>query len=98
MIAQPTQSFRKAMLKLDKSEQILVLRTVEQIKSSSAGVGKELAGELRGCRSARTGTNGRLRIVFHPISRDFLQLITVGPRERGVVYYQALKVLKDLEQ
>ena len=98
MIAQPTQAFRKAMLKLDKSEQILVLRTVEQIKSSSAGVGKELAGELRGCRSARTGTNGRLRIVFHPISREFLQLITVGPRERGVVYAQALKVLKDLEQ
>jgi hypothetical protein len=86
------------MLKLDKSEQILVLRTVEQIKSSSAGVGKELAGELRGCRSARTGSNGRLRIVFHPTSRDFLQLITVGPRERGVVYAQALKVLKDLEQ
>lgn len=98
MIAQPTQAFRKAMLKLDKSEQILVLRTVEQIKSSSAEIGKELAGELRGCRSARTGTNGRLRIVFHPISKEFLQLIAVGPRERGVVYAQALKVLKDLEQ
>jgi hypothetical protein len=36
------------MLKLDKSEQILVLRTVEQIRSSNADVGKELSGELRG--------------------------------------------------
>lgn len=98
MIAVPSHAFRKAVLKLDRSEQILVLKTVERICSSRAAIGKHLAGELRGSRSIRTGVQGRLRIVFLAHSPEKVQLLVVGPRENSVVYIQALRVLRELEQ
>lgn len=98
MRAQPTRAFTRAVAKLDRSEQILVLKTVERLKQSEVEIGKLLSGELQGCRSIRTGVSGRLRIVFSLQSVQALRLLIVGPRERGVVYIQALQILKALER
>lgn len=98
MRAQPTRAFAKAVAKLDRSEQILVLKTVERLKQSEVESGKLLSGELQGCRSVRTGISGRLRLVYSLQSVHVLRLLIVGPRERGVVYIQALQILKELER
>lgn len=98
MIAEPTQAFRRAVLKLDRTEQILVLKSVERIKRSEGNLGKRLDGPLHDCFSIRTGMGGRLRIVFSPLSAEALRLLAVGPREHGLVYIQALQVLNQLER
>lgn len=98
MIAASSEAFRASLLKLDRSEQILVLKTVERILSSKAAIGKPLSAGLRGCRSIRTGSQGRLRIVFFTPSAESLKLLAVGPREDAVVYIQALQVLRELER
>jgi hypothetical protein len=41
---------------------------------------------------------GRLRVVYSPESGQVIRLLIVGPRERGIVYIQAVQVLKELEQ
>lgn len=75
-----------------------MLKTIEQIKASDAVSGKALTGLLHECKSIQTGHNGRLRIVFSLRSNQLLQLIVAGPRERGIVYIQAVQVLKELER
>jgi mRNA-degrading endonuclease RelE of RelBE toxin-antitoxin system len=98
VIPQPTRAFTKAVSKLDRSEQILVLKTVERLKQTENEIGKPLTGDLHHCRSIRTGSAGRLRIVFRTETRQVLRLLVVGPRERGIVYIQAVQVIKQLEQ
>ncbi|NBU22728.1 MAG: hypothetical protein EBS38_02285 [Actinobacteria bacterium] len=73
------------------------MKTVEQLKTYDSMAGKVLRGALHGCRSIRTGHHNRLRIVFSARTSEILQLIVVGPRERGMVYIQAIQVLKELE-
>lgn len=84
MIAQPTRAFTRAVARLDRVEQILVLKSVEGIKTRGGQVGKRLSGPLHDCFSLRTGQGGRLRIVFNPESDRILRLIAVGPREQGM--------------
>ena len=98
MIVKSSRAFRGALERLDRSEQLLVLKTVEQIKSSNGDTGKELSGPLHDCKSLRTGHHGRLRIVFSTAPKQPIQLLIVGPRERGIVYIQAIQVLKELER
>lgn len=98
MIAKPARAFTRAVAKLDRVEQILVFKSVERIKIGGGDIGKRLAGPLHDCFSLRTGHGGRLRIVFKLKSFQILRLLTVGPREQGMVYIQALQVLKELER
>ena len=98
MILRPTPAFTRAVRALDRAEQILVLKSVERISQSEQLVGKPLSGGLRNCRSIRTGHMGRLRVVYSTESGQVIRLLIVGPRERGVVYIQAVQVLKELEQ
>jgi mRNA-degrading endonuclease RelE of RelBE toxin-antitoxin system len=95
--AVPTSAFSKAVRKLDRAEQILVLKTVEKLTSSDLILGKRLAGKLSECFSIRTGTNSRLRLVFTS-SPNRVLLVWVGPRADKAVYMQAVGILKELEQ
>ncbi len=98
MIVQATATFRRALAGLDRSEQQLVLKSIERLKGSGYATGKLLHGELHGCRSIRVGHHNRLRIVYSADSGELLQLLIIGPRERGLFYIQAIQVLKELER
>ncbi len=98
MIVRSSHAFRKALERLDRSEQRLVLKTVEQIKASEGAGGKELSGPLHDCKSLRTGHHSRLRVVFSTVPQQPIQLLIVGPRERGVDYIQAIQVMREPER
>jgi mRNA-degrading endonuclease RelE of RelBE toxin-antitoxin system len=98
VIVEATAPFRRALAGLDRSEQKLVLNSIERLKVSGYATGKLLQGELHGCRSIRVGHHNRLRIVYSADSGELLQLLVIGPRERGLVYIQAIEVLKELER
>lgn len=92
MILATREEFALMYQRLDKSEQLLVSKSLERLEASTVPVGKPLRGGLANCRSIRTGHNSRLRIVYQPIG-EVADLVAVGPREGSVVYIVALEII-----
>lgn len=80
MIVQSSPAFRRALERLDRSEQLLVLKTVEQIKASEGAKGKELSGPLRNCKSIRRGITAgyELSLALCPSSQFNFLLLAPG--------------------
>ena len=70
---------------------------LNKIQDSDVPLGKRLSGVLHNCYSIRTGLNHRLRLVYE-IRPNEATILVAGPRERGLVYIQAIEVLRELER
>lgn len=88
-------SFDESFAVLDKSEAILVKRTVDKLDRAHLPLGKPLKGSLKGFFGIRTGQKARLRLVYLPSGTEFV-LLRVGPREDSRVYSDAQNLIEKL--
>lgn len=92
MILATREEFALMYQRLDKSEQLLVSKSLEILENALEPIGKPLRRGLVSARSIRTGHNSRLRIVYQPIG-EIADLVAVGPRDASVVYIIALEII-----
>jgi len=89
--------FQLQALALERADSRQIGAVLNRLAQAEVPIGKRLAGDLHECYSIRVGLNHRLRLVYQLRSPDATVLV-VGSRERGIVYIQAVQVLKELEQ
>lgn len=90
-------TFQRQLLLLEKVDARNIGSLLNRLELSDQPLGKRLGGDLHGCYSIRVGLRQRLRLVYELVDTD-ASVLVVGPREHGMVYIQALEVLKELER
>ncbi len=90
-------TFQKQALTMDRADAKLVGAVLSWLQLTDVPFGKRLSGQLHNCYAIRVGLNHRLRLVYEFQELD-ARVLVVGPRERGIVYIQAIQVLKELER
>lgn len=90
-------TFQRQLLLLERVDSRNIGAALDRLQQSDLPLGKRLAGELQDCYSLRAGLRQRLRLVYEYRGPN-ANVLVVGPREHGLVYVQALQVLKELEQ
>jgi mRNA-degrading endonuclease RelE of RelBE toxin-antitoxin system len=90
-------SFQRQVLAMDRADTRLIGAALSRLQVTEIPIGKRLSGALHNCYSIRVGLNHRMRLVYEVKQLD-ARVLVVGPRERGIVYIQAIQVLKELER
>lgn len=90
-------AFQKQVLAMDRADARLVGAVLSRLQLADLPIGKRLSGELHNCFAVRAGLNHRLRLVYEVRAFE-AKVLVVGPRERGIVYIQAVQILKELER
>lgn len=89
-IEEAIQDFKK----LDRSQQILIRKSILKIEKYGMQVGESLRGELAGCRKLKHKKAG-LRVVFRETKKglEIIQILAIGKRSDKEVYKSATKRL-----
>ncbi|MFJ1626417.1 type II toxin-antitoxin system RelE family toxin [Marinilactibacillus psychrotolerans] len=89
-IEEAIQDFKK----LDRSQQILIRKSILKIEKYGMQVGEALRGELAGCRKLKHKKAG-LRVVFRETKNglEIIQILAIGKRSDKEVYKSATKRL-----
>ncbi|API88042.1 addiction module toxin RelE [Marinilactibacillus sp. 15R] len=89
-IEEAIQDFKK----LDRSQQILIRKSILKIEKYGMQVGEALRGELSGCRKLKHKKAG-LRVVFRETKKglEIIQILAIGKRSDKEVYKSATKRL-----
>ncbi|MFL2072868.1 type II toxin-antitoxin system RelE family toxin [Marinilactibacillus psychrotolerans] len=89
-IEEAIQDFKK----LDRSQQILIRKSILKIEKYGMQVGEDLRGELSGCRKLKHKKAG-LRVVFRETKKglEIIQILAIGKRSDKEVYKSATKRL-----
>ncbi|SJN25040.1 hypothetical protein FM115_03205 [Marinilactibacillus psychrotolerans 42ea] len=89
-IEEAIQDFKK----LDRSQQILIRKSILKIEKYGMQVGEDLRGELSGCRKLKHKKAG-LRVVFRETKNGLgiIQILAIGKRSDKEVYKSATKRL-----
>lgn len=90
------EAFNDLLTEYDRSEKVLIAKTLLKLENSREPLGKILSGKLRGCRSLRTGQNSRLRLVYF-LKPPHAIVLAVGQRSGGEVYEIAERILRSLK-
>lgn len=89
-IEEAIQDFKK----LDRSQQILIRKSILKIEKYGMQVGEDLRGELSGCRKLKHKKAG-LRVVFRETKKglEIIQILAIGKRSDKEVYKSVTKKL-----
>lgn len=90
------EAFSELLNEFDKSEKVLISKSLLKLENSQKPLGKSLSANLVGCRSLRTGQNSRLRLVYFLKQQDAI-ILAVGRRSGGEVYEIASRALRSLK-
>lgn len=90
------EAFNDLLSEYDRSEKVLIAKTLLKLENSQNPLGKSLSGKLRGCRTLRTGQKSRLRLVYFPKEQNAI-ILAVGQRSGGEVYEIAGRILRSLK-
>lgn len=82
-----TNTFRRTVKKLNKSEKILLDKVIKEIVLGSA-IGDQKKGDLKGIFVYKFKINVRQYLLAYRINEQFLELIMLGAHEN---YYRNLK-------
>lgn len=89
-IEEANQDFKN----LDRSQQILIRKSILKIEKYGMQTGEPLRGKLAGCRKLKHKKAG-LRVVFRETKKglEIIQILAIGKRSDKEVYKSATKRL-----
>ena len=81
-----TTEFGRDVESLDRIEQMMVQKRIDQLELSKGEAGKRLTAALDGYMSIRCGHRARLRIVYKITNQPGILLLACKPRSNKDVY------------
>lgn len=84
----------KEYLRLDGSTKKLIAAGLKKLSVRADEIGKELGGELRGCKELKYRKNG-IRVIFRIVDGaiEIVEIVAIGNRREDVVFADAAKRL-----
>lgn len=82
----------KEYLKLDGSIKKLVAVGLKKLTTRADEIGKELGGELKGCKELKYRKNG-IRVIFRIVNGEIeiVEIVAIGNRREDTVFAEATK-------
>lgn len=84
----------KEYLRLDGSAKKLIAVGLKKLSVRADEIGKELGGELRGCKELKYRKNG-IRVIFRIVDGaiEIVEIVAIGNRREDAVFADAAKRL-----
>lgn len=84
----------KEYLRLDGSTKKLIAVGLKKLSVRADEIGKELGGELKGCKELKYRKNG-IRVIFRIVDGaiEVVEIVTIGNRREDAVFADAAKRL-----